>query len=95
MLIGPKRTGNNSSAIERAIWGDIMALGMFFPVAITAGFFLGSWVGRLFRHPKVGITIGLFLGVATGFFELYRITVRLNSLDKINDANGDRRGPVK
>ena len=79
---------NVNAARERAIWGDIMALGMVFPIAITVGFFLGRWLGKLFGHPKIGIAIGLIWGVATGFFELYRVTVRLNSLDQADNSNG-------
>jgi hypothetical protein len=89
---------NANVARERALWGDIMVLGMVFPIAITVAFYLGRWVGELLGYPKTGIAIGLVWGVATGFFELYRVTVRLNGLDKINeiDSNhGDGHGTFK
>ena len=71
---------------ERAIWGDLMALGMVFPIAIALGFFLGRWVGGLLGHPRAGMLVGLVWGVAAGFWELYKVTVRLNRMD------GDGKG---
>jgi len=32
-------------------------------------------------HPKPGQWIGLALGIATGFWELYKVTVRLDRLN--------------
>lgn len=89
MLTNLKYKKNANAAREREIWGDIMALGMVFPIAITLGFFLGRWAGKTFGYPKIGIAVGLVWGVATGFFELYRVTVRLNKLDKTNKMNID------
>jgi positive regulator of sigma E activity len=66
---------------ERAVWGDLMSLGMVFPIAITLGFFLGRWVGGLLGHPKAGMAVGLVWGVAAGFWELYKTTVRLERMD--------------
>ena len=97
MLLNIRRK-NTNSARERVIWGDIMALGMVFPIAITLGFFLGRWAGRLLGHPKIGITLGLVWGIAAGFFELYRVAVQLNILDKTdkgNSGHGDDHGVFK
>jgi hypothetical protein len=77
---------------ERAMWGDLMALGMVFPIAIGLGFFLGRWVGGLLGHPKVGMAVGLVWGVATGFWELYKVTVRLNRMDGGGKDDGDDPG---
>ena len=63
------------------MWGDLMALGMVFPNAIALGFFLGRWVGGLLGHPGAGMAVGLVWGVASGFWELYKVTVRLNRMD--------------
>jgi hypothetical protein len=79
---------------ERAIWGDLMAMGMVFPIAIVLGFFLGRWLGGLLGHPKIGMAVGLVWGAATGFWELYKVTVRLNRLDggsKEEDASGTHK----
>jgi len=83
---------DTSIIVERAVWGDIMSLGMVFPISITIGFFLGRWLGRFFGYPKTGIVVGLICGIATGFLELYRVTVRLNSLHEINNNSNDSYG---
>jgi hypothetical protein len=76
---------------ERAIWGDLMGLGMVFPIAITAGFFIGSWAGRKLGHPTAGMLLGLLWGVATGFWELYKVTLRMNKRDE--DKGREGKGP--
>lgn len=66
---------------ERALWGELTSIGMVFPIAIVLGFFLGRWIGRAFGHPGPGQWIGMVFGIATGFWELYKVTAHLNSLD--------------
>jgi hypothetical protein len=73
---------------ERALWGDLMALGMVFPIAIALGFFLGRWVGGKLGHPGIGMAVGLVWGVTTGFWELYKVTVRLNRMDDGGKGKG-------
>ena len=67
---------------ERALWGDLMGLGMVFPIAIALGFFIGRWVGKLLGHRQAGMWVGLAWGVATGFWELYKTTQRLDRYDE-------------
>ncbi|MGA2080964.1 MAG: AtpZ/AtpI family protein [Holophaga sp.] len=76
---------------ERAIWGDLMALGMVFPIAIALGFFIGRWIGGLLGHPRAGMLVGLVWGVAAGFWELYKVTVRLNRLDDGDNSGRDKK----
>lgn len=66
---------------ERALWGELTSIGMVFPIAIMLGFFLGRWVGRAMGHPAPGQWAGMALGIATGFWELYKVTKRLERLD--------------
>ena len=77
---------------ERALWGDLMGLGMVFPIAIVLGFFVGRGAGRLLGYPRVGIAVGLVWGVATGFWELYKVTVRLNRMDDAGKGDGKGGG---
>ena len=79
----------DASPKERAMWGDLMAMGMVFPIAIAVGYFLGRWVGGLLGHPRAGMLVGLVWGVAAGFWELYKVTVRLNCMD---DGKGGKDG---
>ena len=78
---------------ERALWGDLMSLGMVFPIAIVLGFFAGRWVGGKFHHGEAGQWVGLALGVATGFWELYKTTCRLDRLDEEARQDKDQEPP--
>ena len=82
MLFRPKP--KDAEPRERGIWGDLIAMGMVFPIAIVLGFFGGHWIGGWFGHPVVGQWIGLVYGVATGFWELYKVTQKLDRLDLQN-----------
>ena len=79
MLLRPKN--KDADPQERALWGELMSLGMVFPIAIVLGYFLGRWLGGLLGHPKPGQWIGLALGIATGFWELYKVTLHLDRMD--------------
>ena len=67
---------------ERALWGDLMAMGMVFPLSIALGYFIGRWAGRALGWPRAGIGVGLVWGISAGFWELYKTTLRLNRLDE-------------
>ncbi len=90
MILRPKT--DDASPRERALWADLMSLGFVFPIAIVLGFFLGRWIGGLFGHPEPGQWIGLVWGVATGFWELYKVTMRANALDENGNGDGDGKG---
>lgn len=66
---------------ERSLWGELLALGITFPIAITLGFFLGKWIGGKLGHEKIGQYIGLIWGIATAFFELFKTAKRLDKMD--------------
>jgi hypothetical protein len=87
------RRKQDASPGERAVWGDLMSLGMVFPIAITLGYFVGRWVGGLLGHPRAGMVVGLVWGVAAGFWELYKTTVRLERLDAEEAREDGRRPP--
>ena len=67
---------------ERALWGDLMSLGFVFPIAITLGFFLGRWIGGWFGRPVPGQWVGLLWGIATAFYELYKVSQRMSRRDE-------------
>ena len=87
------RRKQDASPGERALWGDLMSLGMVFPIAITLGFFIGRWAGGLLGHPKAGMIVGLVWGVAAGFWELYKTTLRLQDLDREQPPAGQELKP--
>lgn len=80
MLFRPPK--KDVSPGERALWGELMGLGLLFPIAIVLGFFLGRWIGGYFGHPEAGQWIGLVWGVATAFWELFKVTMHLDRMDK-------------
>lgn len=90
MLFNRKDKG--ASPRERALWGDLMGMGMVFPIAIAAGFFLGRWAGGKLGYPKLGMGLGLAWGVATGFWELYKTTKRLDAYDEAERREKDKDG---
>lgn len=48
-------------------------LGFFFGIAIVIGYFGGRWLdGRFHTSPWLSFA-GLFVGIAAGFRELYRV----------------------
>jgi hypothetical protein len=79
MIFRPNK--NDAGPKERALWADLMSMGLVFPIAIVIGFFLGRWVGGLVGHPEGGQWIGLIWGIAAGFWELYKVTLRMNAMD--------------
>ena len=90
MILRPKK--DDASPKERALWADLMSLGLVFPIAIVLGFFLGRWIGGLVGHPEGGQWIGLIWGVAAGFWELYKVTMRANALDEDAPDHGKDHG---
>lgn len=66
---------------ERALWGDLMSLGITFPLCIALGFFLGRWIGGWFGHPARGQWVGLIWGIGAAFWELYKLNRRMTRRD--------------
>lgn len=66
---------------ERALWADLMSLGLAFPLCIVLGFFLGRWIGGWFARPAIGQWVGLVLGIVAAFRELYKVNQRLAKQD--------------
>jgi F0F1-type ATP synthase assembly protein I len=87
-----KRDQTRVDPKERAIWGDLMAIGMVFPIAIVVGYLLGRWVGGLVGYPRTGMAVGLIWGIGSGFWELIKTTLRLNRLDAPPKPKDDEKG---
>lgn len=75
------RRGGDADPGERAVWGDLMSLGLTFPLCIALGFFLGRWIGGWFGHPLAGQWAGLVWGIAAAFWELYKVNRRMAKRD--------------
>jgi hypothetical protein len=53
------------------------AVGIFFPVAIVAGYLMGRWVGRGLGLGEAAGLVGAGLGVVAAFLNLWRFLRRL------------------
>jgi ATP synthase protein I len=51
-------------------------IGIFFGVAVCIGFFFGRWLDRKWGTAPWLSMVGLGIGVASGFTELYRLSKR-------------------
>lgn len=49
-------------------------LGIFFGVAVVLGLVVGRWVDRRYHTDPWGGFVGILVGVAAGFRELYRVS---------------------
>lgn len=65
--------GGGGSPTRYAIIARASAAGILFPVSIVVGYFLGKWVGRAFDIGEWPAFVGAALGVAAGFWNLYRL----------------------
>lgn len=85
----PRPRKTDASPRERALWADLMSLGLVIPIAIVLGFFLGRWLGGLVGRPEAGQWIGLVWGIATAGWELYKMTLRANAADDLKPGPED------
>ncbi len=58
-------------------------LGIFFGVAVVLGLVVGRWVDRHYHTNPWGGFVGLLIGLASGFRELYRM-----SKQALRESNG-------
>lgn len=94
-----RRKNKDADPKERALWGDLMSLGMVFPLCIVLGYVIGRWVGGLVGYRRTGMLLGLAWGIAAAFWELFKTTKRMERLDppqgdvpaeKANEDRDDR-----
>jgi len=73
-----KEIAREANPRERSLWADLMSVGMIFPIAIVAGLFIGRWIGGKFGHAELGQWLGLAWGVAAAFWELFKMSQKLD-----------------
>lgn len=89
-----RRRTKDAEPQERALWGDLMSLGMVFPLCIALGFFLGRWAGAKLGWPRLGIGLGLGWGIGAAFWELYKTAKRLERMDPPPGGGPGPQGPA-
>ncbi|MFQ6041655.1 MAG: AtpZ/AtpI family protein [Candidatus Poribacteria bacterium] len=64
---------------DKNLWrgvGEISVVGLTIVIAIIIGYFGGRYIGGKFGNPDLGIIIGVLLGMASGFMELFRVVIK-------------------
>ena len=56
---------------------DLSAVGLAFPIALLIGYFGGRAVGGWLGNVQLGSLIGALLGIAGGFYNLFKMVSRL------------------
>lgn len=66
------------------VFARASAAGILFPLSIVAGYLLGKWVGAALGLGQTPAFVGAALGVAAGFWNLYRLVRGI-------EGDGERR----
>nr|WP_320133145.1 AtpZ/AtpI family protein [uncultured Holophaga sp.] len=72
------------------MWGDLLSLGMVFPLCIVLGYFAGRWAGGKLGYPTAGMWVGLVWGIAAAFWELYKVTKKLDRMDAVQGKSDEK-----
>jgi len=56
---------------------DASIVGIQFPIAIAIGYFWGQWLDKVFSTSPWCMLVFSLFGVAAGFVNLFRITMRI------------------
>ena len=56
---------------------DLSAVGLAFPVALLIGYFAGRTICGWLGNAQVGSLVGALLGIAGGFYNLFKMVSRL------------------
>ncbi|GIP47479.1 putative F0F1-ATPase subunit [compost metagenome] len=61
----PTKPGKNNNSVGKAV-AVVTALGMNFAVCAVGGYFLGTWMDKLWFKNGLGIGLGVLIGIAAG-----------------------------
>jgi hypothetical protein len=64
---------------------DLSSIGLAFPIATMLGYWLGSAIGGWFDVEKAGGLVGMGFGIVAGFYNVYKVVVRLNKQQDEDD----------
>jgi hypothetical protein len=71
---------------EAARMADLSTVGLVFPVAVVIGFFGGRTIGRWLGAEEAGALTGVLVGVVSGFYNLWKVGMRLRREDEAQTA---------
>ncbi len=81
---------------EVASLADLSTIGLVFPAALAFGYFAGRFIGGLVDAAEAGGMIGGVIGIVGGFYNVYKVAVRLqesdeDGTDRAAEVERDRR----
>lgn len=65
-------------------------MGLTLPVAVVAGWFLGSVLDRHFGTKWIQL-LGIGLGVVAGFTDLFRTTMQMNKDTSVDETDSEKK----
>ncbi len=65
---------------------NLSVIGMVFPVALLMGYFAGRYVGGLLGNASLGSMIGAFLGITSGFYNIFKMMERYTSTSSTDSS---------
>lgn len=65
---------------------DLSSIGLVFPVAMILGYLAGGVIGSWLGFKEAGQMIGGFLGIVSGFYNVYKVVLRLNAEEAAREA---------
>ena len=77
-----KRLRRREKRRETLEMADVSTIGTVFPVAILLGLFGGQAIGDFFGYRQLGALIGLAVGIASGFYNVYKVIRRVSPPDE-------------
>ena len=71
---------------------DLSSIGLVFPVAMILGYLMGGAVGGWFGAREIGQWIGGVIGIVSGFYNVYKVVLRLNAETRAEEEEARRGG---
>ena len=65
-------------------YGELLSVGILFPVCIAIGYGFGILLDSWFETKKLFRIIGILFGIAAGFYNLFRIAGKFDESHKNN-----------
>ena len=72
---------------EIASLADLSTIGLVFPAALAFGYFAGRFIGGWLGAAETGGMVGGLVGIVGGFYNVYKVAVRLQKSDAQDSAD--------
>lgn len=72
---------------------NLSVIGTVFPVALVLGYLTGRWIGGWFEAVRMGGLIGALVGIAAGFYNMFKMVSRFAKPRDPNDSDPNDSDP--